>query len=121
MNAARAISDIVVGVRHRRDLGDVASLARSIDEHGLLHPIVITESGELIAGERRLKAFQLLGRNEIPTRVVDIEHIVFGEQAENMDRKDFTPEERVGIGEKIEKLLGNRVGRPSKNGKNFPN
>ena len=44
------------------------------------------------------KLSQLLGRTEIPTRVVDIEHIVFGEQADNIDRKDFTPEERVAIG-----------------------
>jgi ParB/Sulfiredoxin domain len=99
-----------VGERARRDLGDVASLAESIEQLGLLHPIVVTSEGELIAGERRLEAFRLLGRLEIPAHVLDLENIVSGQQAENIDRKDFTPEERVAIGEKIEILLGNRQG-----------
>ena len=33
------IDRIVGGERHRRDLGDIAGLARSIREVGLLHPI----------------------------------------------------------------------------------
>jgi ParB family chromosome partitioning protein len=51
MNDRRAIDEIIVGKRHRRDLGDVASLAKSIDAHGLLHPVVVTPDGRLIAGE----------------------------------------------------------------------
>ena len=47
----RRIDEIVVGERHRRDLGDIASLAANVAELGLLHPIVI--HGTLIAGERR--------------------------------------------------------------------
>ncbi len=31
MSAERRIADIIVGKRHRRELGDVASLARSIE------------------------------------------------------------------------------------------
>jgi N6-adenosine-specific RNA methylase IME4 len=70
---------------------------------------------------RRLEAFRLLGRTEIPTRVVDIERQAFGEQAENVDRKDFTPEERMVIGGMIEKLLGERRGRPAlEKVENFP-
>jgi hypothetical protein len=45
---------------------------------------------------------------------------VFGEQAENVDRKDFTIEERVAIGEEIERLLGERRGRPAEKVENFP-
>ena len=82
------LAAIRVGERARSDLGDVGSLAESIEQHGLLHPIVITETGELIAGVRRLEAFRLLGRTEIPTRVVDIERQALGEQAENIDRKE---------------------------------
>jgi hypothetical protein len=52
--AIRPIAEIVVGSRHRRELGDIAGLAASIaDVGGLLHPIVITPHNELIAGERR--------------------------------------------------------------------
>jgi ParB-like chromosome segregation protein Spo0J len=67
----RAIAAITVGARHRRDMGDLASLAKSIAEIGLLHPIVVNQHGELIAGARRLAAFRMLGRTEIPTRIVD--------------------------------------------------
>ena len=49
----RRIDEIVVGERHRRDLGDIASLAANVAELGLLlHPIVIRPDGTLIAGER---------------------------------------------------------------------
>ena len=58
----RRIDEIVVGERHRRDLGDIASLAANVAELGLLHPIVI--HGTLIAGERRPnRAADLSGRH----------------------------------------------------------
>ena len=47
------IADIVVGNRHRRELGDIDGLAASIRELGLLHPIVVTPERRLIAGVRR--------------------------------------------------------------------
>ena len=64
MTDSRTIDSIIVGKRHRREIGDIASLARSIGEIGLLHPVVITPKGELIAGERRLRAMQQLGWTE---------------------------------------------------------
>jgi hypothetical protein len=36
--------------------------------------------------------------------------LVLGEQAENIERKDFTIQERVRIGEAIKQLLGSRQG-----------
>jgi hypothetical protein len=62
--ALRPIDQIIVGPRFRKDLGDLASLAASIDELGLLQPIVVRPDGILIAGERRLRAAQLLGWTE---------------------------------------------------------
>ena len=67
-NGLVAITAIKVGERHRGDLGDLRSLARSIEDVGLLHPVVVDKTGTLIAGERRLRAFELLGRSEIPVR-----------------------------------------------------
>jgi ParB family chromosome partitioning protein len=110
----RPISSILIGMRHRRDLGDVTGLAQSIREVGLLQPIVVTPAGQLIAGERRLAACKQLGWLKISTTTIDMEQLVFAERAENIDRKDFTLEERVAIGEEIEKLLGERRGSPSK-------
>ncbi len=67
------IAEIKIGKRHRKDLGDLQSLADSIQEIGLLHPIVVTEDGELIAGERRLEACKLLGWEEIPVSIIKLE------------------------------------------------
>ena len=39
------IGRITVGERHRRDLGDIAALAKSIDEIGLLHPVPVATFG----------------------------------------------------------------------------
>jgi ParB-like chromosome segregation protein Spo0J len=118
--AMMKVSNVGVGERFRKDAGDIPGLAESIADIGLLQPIVVRPDGMLIAGARRLAAYKLLGRDEIPVNVVDIGKLVFGERAENIDRKDFTIEERVAIGEECERLLGERRGRPGKKGENFP-
>jgi hypothetical protein len=97
MEDTRAISDIKIGNRARKDMGDIAGLAASIDTLGLLHPVVISKTDELIAGERRIRAFELLGWTKIPVTVVDLAEIVRGEHAENEQRKDFTLSEAVAI------------------------
>ena len=48
------IADITVGHRHRRHLGDIAALAKSIETVGLMHPIVVDEECNLIVGRRAL-------------------------------------------------------------------
>ena len=96
------IDRITVGARHRRDLGDIAALAASIAELGLLQPIVVRPDGMLIAGARRLCAAQQLGWTEISVNVVDLAAVRRGELAENRHRKDFTPSELVAIGAEVE-------------------
>ena len=63
------INKITIGLRCRKDLGDIRALAKSISEIGLLHPIVVTPQLELIAGRRRLEAMKLLGWKEVPVTV----------------------------------------------------
>ena len=101
---AMKISDVVVGPRYRRELGDIASLADSIAEVGLLHPIVVRPDGMLIAGRRRLTACQQLGWDEIPATEVDLDEILRGELAENVARKDFLPTEIDAIRRALEPL-----------------
>jgi ParB-like chromosome segregation protein Spo0J len=108
------VADIKVGHRHRKDLGNIKSLADSIARLGLLQPIGITPDLELIFGARRIAAFKLCGRDLIPARVLDIQSLVQSEYDENDVRKDFTPSEKVAIARVIEKELEGRVGRPSK-------
>ena len=91
------LSDIVVEKRHRKDMGNIASMAASIAEIGLLHPVVVTPKLELIAGARRIAAVRSLGWDAVPVNVVDIDSIACGELAENAERKDFTLSEAVAI------------------------
>lgn len=120
------IDDIRIGERRRRDLGDIPALARNIDEHGLLHPIIIAADNTLIAGERRLRAHHLLGLSDIDARrwpdLTEEERREI-ELAENLNRKDLTPEERnrnlTALAEAVEEVLTEPVktrngGRPPK-------
>jgi ParB-like chromosome segregation protein Spo0J len=100
----RLITDIRVGKRHRKDLGDIAALAASIAKNNLLHAIVVTPDNKLIAGQRRLRAYESLGKKRIPVRVVDIDAIALGEYAENAERKDFTMSEAVAIKRELEPI-----------------
>jgi ParB family transcriptional regulator, chromosome partitioning protein len=66
----KKITDIRVGKRHRRDMGDIAGLAASIEDIGLLHPITVDEKNRLLAGARRLAACKSLGWKTVPVNVV---------------------------------------------------
>ena len=98
------IDGIQVGFRYRKDLGDLRSLADSIGEVGLLHPVVVTPEGRLIAGQRRLEACRLLGWAEVPVTVVDLYQAARGEAHENFVRKDLLPSEIVALKRAIEPL-----------------
>jgi ParB-like chromosome segregation protein Spo0J len=91
------VEDIVVGTRRRDDLGDIQSLAGSIRQVGLLHPIIIDENNSLIAGGRRLEAYRTLKREYIEARYFgalteDEKREI--ELEENIRRKDLTALER---------------------------
>ena len=98
----RAIESIVIGKRARKRVGDVEGLARSIRETGLLHPIVIDDKNQLIAGQRRLKACESLGWESVPVHVVPLDDIVRGEFDENVVREDFLPSEMDAIAKKFQ-------------------
>ena len=98
------ISSITVGERHRRDPGDLELLAQSIQEKGLLHPIVVTPDKRLVAGWRRLQACRdILGWEEIPARVIDECPSDIGELHENEARKDLTDFELNELADKLRK------------------
>lgn len=111
--AALPIGAISLGNRHRKDMGDIDGLARSIEAVGLLHPVVVTPAGMLIAGERRLAALRRLGWAEVPVTEVDLEEITRGEFAENADRKDFLPSEIDAIRRALIPVVATPVGRPA--------
>ncbi len=107
------IADIEVGSRHRRDMGDLTTLADSIRQEGLLQPIGVTDRLELVFGERRIRAVRdILKKKTILARIVDVSSILAGEYHENEVRKDFTASERVAIAKALERQLPNRNGVP---------
>lgn len=91
------INDIKIGRRVRDDYGDMQTLAESIQEHGLLHPIVVDSDYNLIAGCRRLLACERIGLKEIEVKVIgDIseKELRILELEENIRRKDLTELEK---------------------------
>ncbi len=74
----------------------VEDLAKSIRSEGLLQPIVVRECEggfELIAGERRLRAYEHLGIKEIPSRIIDATDASSAALAliENLQRENLNP------------------------------
>ncbi len=78
--------------RQRRELTGIEELAISIRDHGLINPVVVTRSLELVAGERRLEAHKLLGFDTIAVQYVEdlgstALHLI--ELEENIRREDL--------------------------------
>lgn len=102
------ISEVKIGRRFRKDMGDIGALMASIAEVGLLQPIAVKADGVLLAGVRRLEACKRLGWDDIPAFVVrtadDALRALYAERDENTCRKDFAPSEAVAIAADIEPL-----------------
>ncbi|GGC94915.1 ParB/RepB/Spo0J family partition protein [Undibacterium terreum] len=94
--------------RTRMDEGALAELAASIKAQGLMQPILVRPVGqnngvtryEIIAGERRFRASQMAGLEEVPVLVKDVDDQAAAAMAliENIQREDLNPlEEAQGI------------------------
>ena len=86
--------------RQQFDEEEIESLAASIQQHGLLQPVVVRQEGEryqLISGERRLRAAIKSGWTRLPAKVVEVEERQVAELAivENLQRKDLNPLEKA--------------------------
>ncbi len=87
--------------RKNFDKEALRELANSIEENGLLQPILVREYGEgryqIIAGERRFRASKLAGLTEIPAIVMDKDDRKVAEIAliENIQREDLNPIEEA--------------------------
>lgn len=87
---------------------ELASLAASIREVGILQPVVVRRSGdvgyELVAGERRLRAAKLAGLATVPVvlRDTDDSDILREALIENIHREDLGP---IELAEAFRQLL----------------
>lgn len=90
--------------RSNMDQAALANLAESIKAQGIMQPILVRAIGvdryEIIAGERRWRAAQLAGLDEIPViiREVTDDAALAISLIENIQREDLNPlEEAMGI------------------------
>ena len=82
----------------RQDMDEegLQSLAESLKVYGVLQPLLLKAEGQmyrLVAGERRWRAAQLAGLEEVPARVIEGSEGALREMAlvENVQRKDLSP------------------------------
>jgi len=110
----------------RRDFDDAAvkELADSIRSEGLMQPIVVRkvkDGYELIAGERRFRAFKLIGQKTITARIIDASDASSAVLAlvENLQRADLNPiDEALGFASLMrdfnltQEAVADRLGKP---------
>lgn len=101
----------------------IEELAVTIEEHGLLQPIVVRKQGtgyEIIAGERRYRAVRSLGWETIPAIVKEMTDETTASLAliENLQREDLTPIEEAEAYERLlalqeitQEVLARKLGR----------
>ncbi len=84
--------------RVRMDDAALATLAASIREHGVIQPVLVTETidgYQLVAGERRVRAARMAGLERIPAvvrQLADREQLELA-LVENLQREDLDPME----------------------------
>lgn len=111
------IKNIIISNRQRTDLGDISGLALSIERIGLQYPIIVqpTEGEQyiLIAGERRVRAYQRLERPTIPAyfkEQLDPDTREELELEENLQRKQFNYIEEAKAIAKLDRIKRERYG-----------
>lgn len=93
------------------DKDKLDELAQSIKQHGILQPLVVSKEGnryQLIAGERRLKAAEILGLAEVPIIIKEVSDRDKLELAvvENIQRRDLNPLETANSYKKLSEEFG---------------
>ena len=108
--------------RKRFDPDELSSLTASVKTHGVLQPLVVRPLGDgfqLIAGERRLRAAEAAGLEEVPVHVINFDDQQVFEAAlvENIQRSDLNALEKAcGFKEYLDKFnltqeqLGTKLG-----------
>lgn len=97
------IEDIVPNPKQPRihfNETELRELSESIQEHGVLQPLLVRKHGngyEIIAGERRYQASKLAGLEELPVIIKDVddEEMLALALIENLQRSDLNPVEEA--------------------------
>lgn len=87
--------------RKQFDEEKLEELSKSIKEHGIIQPLIVTKTGnnayQLIAGERRLKAARMIGLSQVPVvvRKAQDQNKLELSLIENLQRHDLNPLEEA--------------------------
>lgn len=93
--------------RKKFDEDTINDLAESIKQHGMIEPLIVTESKNgfysIVAGERRWRAARLAGLKNIPVIVKEYTNQQIMEIAliENIQREDLNPIEEASAYQKL--------------------
>lgn len=113
----------------RKDFDEKAlsELAESIEQHGVLQPLVVrplTNGGyQLVAGERRWRAARIAGLTEVPVVIKELtdEEVIEIAMIENLQREDLNPlEEALGYRYMMDELKITQEQAAEKVGKSRP-
>ena len=111
----RVVDSIIVGTRHRADLGDIDALAASIEREGLLQPLTVTIDGVLVCGARRLAAIKKLRWRTVSVWVrsglSDRLGQLLGEQDDNMLHKPLTQLEAAALYRELKQEMAEDAAR----------
>ena len=103
-----SIAEITIAPdRQRKELTGIEELAASIKQIGLIHPVILTPEGVLVAGERRLRAHQHLGYTHVMvqfTNELAKEELEAIELEENIKRKSLAWKDEVAAVSRIHTL-----------------
>lgn len=97
--------------RTQFDKKSLEDLSESITEVGVLQPILVQKVGdkyEVVAGERRLRAAQMAGLEEIPSVIVNLSEEDLSRIAiiENVQREDLNPMEESQAYHELQQRFG---------------
>ena len=99
------------------------TLAESIKNYGIINPILVRKKEdkyEIIAGERRFRAAQIVGLTEVPVIIKNADEQQMAELAliENLERQNLSPieeaksyEEIMRIGNQTQQSLSQKLGK----------
>ena len=113
----------------RKDFDEKAlsELAESIEQHGVLQPLVVrplaSGSYQLVAGERRWRAARIAGLTEVPVVIKELtdEEVIEIAMIENLQREDLNPlEEALGYRYMMDELKITQEQAAEKVGKSRP-
>lgn len=127
IDSAEEIRLIPVGDLHagahqpRREFDEtrLRELARSIEQSGVLQPIIVRQGGlgyEIVAGERRTRAARIAGLAEVPAvvrRYTDEEVLILS-LVENVQRADLNPIDKARAYKRLTGKLGATQGEVAK-------